>query len=198
MTGIKKSKNELLKDARLQELEGKTEDAIKSYNLFISKDPSQAGAYNRLMILYRKLKEYKKELAIINQAIAAYEKDFKDDQQTWKKANSKSARLSLSLAKSMGLLNDKGLPVYEESQIISWRKRMETETVQKKIKTPAKPQKKKPTKRLKSSVKRTNNFEIIYYHLFSILALRVESFRCIFVPGRLSVGCCPQYDNRNS
>ncbi|MGE8424208.1 MAG: hypothetical protein ACN6PI_15335, partial [Sphingobacterium siyangense] len=97
--------------------------------------------------LYRKLKEYKKELAIIKQAIAAYEKDFKDDQQTWKKANSKSARLSLSLAKSMGLLNDKGLPVYEESQIISWRKRMEA--VQKKIKTPAKPQKKKPTKRLK-------------------------------------------------
>ncbi len=147
MTGIKKSKNELLKDARLQELEGKTEDAIKSYNLVISKDPLQAGAYNRLMILYRKLKEYKKELAIIKQAIAAYEKDFKDDQQTWKKANSKSARLSLSLAKSMGLLNDKGLPVYEESQIIRWRKRMET--VQKKIKTPAKPQKKKPTKRLK-------------------------------------------------
>ena len=63
MTGIKKSKNELLKDARLQELEGKTEDAIKSYNLVISKDPLQAGAYNRLMILYRKLKEYKKELA---------------------------------------------------------------------------------------------------------------------------------------
>jgi len=81
MTGIKKSKNELLKDARLQELEGKTEDAIKSYNLVISKDPLQAGAYNRLMILYRKLKEYKKELAIIKQAIAAYEKDFKDDQQ---------------------------------------------------------------------------------------------------------------------
>lgn len=147
MAASKKSKNELLKEARSQELEGKISDAIKIYSLVISKDPLQAMAYNRLMILYRKLKEYRKELAIIKQAIGAYEKDIKDDQLTWKKANSKSARLSLSLAKSMGLLNDKGLPVYEEPQILTWRKRMET--VQKKIKTVAKPQKKKPIARSK-------------------------------------------------
>lgn len=143
----KKSKNELLKEARVQELEGNTEDAIKSYSQVISKDPLQFGAYNRLMILYRKLKEYKKELAVIKQAIGAYEKDIKDDQQIWKKANRKSARLSLSLAKSMGLLNDKGLPVYEDPQILTWRKRQET--VQKKIKTPPKLQKKKAVARIK-------------------------------------------------
>lgn len=147
MATNKKSKKELLKEARSQELEGKTNEAIKSYSLVISKDPLEAKAYNRLMILYRKLKEYKKELAIIKQAIGAYEKDIKDDQLTWKKANTKSAKLSLSLAKSMGLLNDKGLPVYEEPQIMTWRKRMET--VQKKIKTLTKPQKKKPITRSK-------------------------------------------------
>lgn len=147
MATNKKSKKELLKEARSQELEGKTNEAIKSYSLVISKDPLEAKAYNRLMILYRKLKEYKKELAIIKQAIGAYEKDIKDDQLTWKKANTKSAKLSLSLAKSMGLLNDKGLPVYEEPQIMTWRKRMET--VQKKIKTLTKPQKKKPIARSK-------------------------------------------------
>lgn len=141
MAANMKSKNELLREARSQELEGKTSDAIKSYSLVISKDPLQAGAYNRLMILYRKLKEYRKELAVIKQAIDAYEQDIKEDQQAWKKANSKSARLSLSLAKTMGLLNDKGLPVYEEPQIKTWRKRLET--VQKKIKAPTKPQKKK-------------------------------------------------------
>ncbi|RKO68245.1 tetratricopeptide repeat protein [Sphingobacterium puteale] len=92
MAASRRSKNELLKEARLQELEGKTEDAIKSYSQVISKDPLQSGAYNRLMILYRKLKDYKKELAVIKQAIGAYEKDIKDDQQTWKKANRKSAR----------------------------------------------------------------------------------------------------------
>lgn len=147
MAANKKSKKELLKEARSQELEGKTNEAIKSYSLVISKDPLEAKAYNRLMILYRKLKEYKKELAIIKQAIGAYEKDIKDDQLTWKKANTKSAKLSLNLAKSMGLLNDKGLPVYEEPQIMTWRKRMET--VQKKIKTVKKPQKKKPIARSK-------------------------------------------------
>ena len=147
MATIKKSKNELLKEARLQELDGKPEDAIKSYNQVISKDPLQVGAYNRLMILYRKLKDYKKELAVIKQAIAAYEKDIKKDQLSWKKANTKSAKLSLSLAKSMGLLNDKGLPVYEDPQILTWRKRQET--VQKKIKTPSKPQKKKAIARTK-------------------------------------------------
>ncbi|MDR2272071.1 MAG: hypothetical protein LBF27_14290 [Sphingobacterium sp.] len=84
-------------------------------------------------------------MAVIKQAITAYEKDIKEDQQSWKKANSKSARLSLSLAKSMGLLNDKGLPVYEDPQIITWRKRLET--VQKKIKPSAKSPKKKPAVR---------------------------------------------------
>lgn len=147
MAANKKSKKELLKEARSQELEGKTNEAIKSYSLVISKDPLEAKGYNRLMILYRKLKEHKKELAIIKQAIGAYEKDIKDDQLTWKKANTKSAKLSLNLAKSMGLLNDKGLPVYEEPQIMTWRKRMET--VQKKIKTVTKPQKKKPIARSK-------------------------------------------------
>jgi len=147
MATNKKSKKELLKEARSQELEGKTNEAIKSYSLVISKDPLEAKAYNRLMILYRKLKEYKKELDIIKQAIGAYEKDIKDDQLIWKKANTKSAKLSLNLPKSMGLLNDKGLPVYEEPQIMTWRKRMET--VQKKIKTLTKPQKKKPIARSK-------------------------------------------------
>lgn len=47
----------------------------------------------------------------------------------------------------MGLLIDKGHPVYEEPQIMSCRKRMET--VQKKIKTPAKAPKKKAITRAK-------------------------------------------------
>jgi len=147
MAASKKSKNELLKEARSKEIEGKTSDAINIYSVVISKDPLQAMAYNRLMILYRKLKEYKKELAIIKKAIGAYEKDIKQDQLTWKKANSKSAKLSLSLAKSMGLLTDEGLPIYEESQIVTWRKRMET--AQKKIKAPAKHKKRKALTRAK-------------------------------------------------
>ncbi len=130
----------MLREARSQELEGNTNDAIKGYNLVISKDPLNAAAYNRLMILYRRLKDYRNEKAIIKQAIGAYEKEIRDDQRSWKKAHNKSARISLSLAQSMGLLTDKGFPVYEEPQIITWRKRLDI--VQKKIKAPAKSQKK--------------------------------------------------------
>ncbi|OOG18787.1 hypothetical protein BWD42_02160 [Sphingobacterium sp. CZ-UAM] len=41
----------------------------------------------------------------------------------------------------MGLLDDKGFPIYEDPQILTWRKRQDT--VQKKNKTPPKPQKRK-------------------------------------------------------
>jgi tetratricopeptide (TPR) repeat protein len=127
---------DLMKNADTLALEGKIADAIKKYTAAIKADPLLARAYNRLMILYRKQKEYKKEMAIIKQAIGAYEKEIKEDQQAWKKANSKSARLNLNLAKAMGLLDDKGLPVYEYPQVMTWRRRMET--VRKKLQGPTK------------------------------------------------------------
>lgn len=127
---------DLMTNADTLALEGRIADAIKNYIAAIKADPLLARAYNRLMILYRKQKEYKKEMAIIKQAIGAYEKEIKEDQQAWKKANSKSARLNLNLAKAMGLLDDKGLPVYEYPQVMTWRKRMET--VRKKLQGPTK------------------------------------------------------------
>ncbi|MFC6101646.1 hypothetical protein [Olivibacter domesticus] len=126
---------DLMKNADTLALDGRIADAIKNYIAAIKADPLLARAYNRLMILYRKQKEYKKEMAIIKQAIGAYEKEIKADQQAWKKANSKSARLNTNLAKAMGLLDDKGLPVYEYPQVGTWRKRMET--VRKKLQSPA-------------------------------------------------------------
>lgn len=142
MASRKLSINELLNAARLLEAEGKADEAIKAYSSVTARDPLRAAAYNRLMILYRKQKQYGKELAIIKQAVAAYETDIKEDQQSWKKANAKLARLSQSLAKSLGLLTEKGLPVYEEPYITTWRRRMET--VQKKMEsTPRSPKKNK-------------------------------------------------------
>jgi len=141
MANTKARIKDLMKKADTLALEGRIADAIKNYIAAIKADPLLARAYNRLMILYRKQKEYKKEMAIIKQAIGAYEKEIKEDQQAWKKANSKSARLNLNLAKAMGLLDDKGLPVYEYPQVMTWRKRMET--VGKKLKGPTKKAKSK-------------------------------------------------------
>lgn len=76
------------------------------------------------MILYRKQKMYKKELSAIKKAINAYEKDILKDQQAWKKINGHTAELSQNLARALGLMADKGLPQYEDPQILAWRKRL--------------------------------------------------------------------------
>lgn len=51
--------------------------AAKSYESILKKDDLNIHAYNRLMIVYRKLKEYKKEATLIRKAIAAYEAFYK-------------------------------------------------------------------------------------------------------------------------
>lgn len=62
------------------------------------------------MILYRKKKEYKKEVEIIKQAIASYEQSLVEEVLEWEQKNQKSAKLSRALAKLLGLLSAKGVP----------------------------------------------------------------------------------------
>ncbi len=75
------------------------------------------------MIIYRKQKEYRKELSIINKAIKTHEDNLRQEQKQWVSANKKAARLSKNLATSLGLLTKKGLPVYEDKLVETWRKR---------------------------------------------------------------------------
>jgi hypothetical protein len=51
----------------------------------------------------------------------------------WTKQNQQSAKLSQALAKSLGLLSDKGLPKYQDKQVATWTKRLEL--VKKKVKS---------------------------------------------------------------
>lgn len=124
--------NEQLKHARALESEGKTEEAIKDYKAILTKDSLNTTAYNRLMILYRKQKAYKKEQSMIKKALSAYEKDILEDQREWKKSNDKSADLSRNLAKALGLIDEDGKPVYQDPQMMAWRKRLDF--VEKKLK----------------------------------------------------------------
>ena len=67
--------------AQQHELDGKLELAVAVYLSLIKKYPREEKIYNRLMILYRKLKDTKKEIDIINKGIevftALYEKKHK-------------------------------------------------------------------------------------------------------------------------
>ncbi|MBZ4192174.1 hypothetical protein [Niabella beijingensis] len=122
---------EIYQEGRRHEAAGDTGAAVKAYGQVLQKQPLFAAPYNRLMIIFRKQKEYKKEKAIISQAIAAYENKVKEEVQTWSGNNKKSAGLNRSLAKALGLLGNKGLPLYEDAQVAGWRKRLAV--VQKKI-----------------------------------------------------------------
>jgi len=114
----------LLEKGLVLEQEGDFDQAEKLYLDTIRKHPLEAGSYNRLMIIYRKQKEYKKEHKIILQAIKAYEDDVKATQTNWVQSNRKAARLSKQLVQSLGLTDKRGLPINEPPQIVTWRKRL--------------------------------------------------------------------------
>lgn len=117
-----------IKEAQQAEEKEDVSLAIKDYEEAIQKDPLAKRAYDRLMILYRKDKNYKKELRLINSGIKAFESFYRS-----KKSNSrKIAEISKKLNRSFGFTDKKGNAVYEPEPIARWKKRKIN--VEKKIK----------------------------------------------------------------
>ena len=113
----------ILVAAREHEAAGDNEAAIDLYQQALKKYPQQANIYDRLMILYRKEKAYKKELSLINTAI----KEFGDLFQPGKNIRSrKVASLSKSILHSVGLTDKKGRTLYHPEPIARWQKRKKT------------------------------------------------------------------------
>src|SRR5690606_3330163 len=113
----------LMDKARQLEKEGQHADALKIYRALTRRKHLNAEAYHRMMIILRKQKKYKTELEVIQRAMAAMEKSIAANQQAINDGNPESAALSRELAKSLGLLDEAGRPVYEEPQLQNWRKR---------------------------------------------------------------------------
>lgn len=93
--------------------------AASAYENAIKVDVLSEQAYNRLMIVYRKLKDYKKELRVINDGIKAYERFYKSRATKSKKIADISSKLNLSV----GLIDKKGNAAYEPEPIATWKKR---------------------------------------------------------------------------
>lgn len=102
--------------------------AIKEYEEAIHSDPLAEKAYDRLMILYRKEKDYKKELRLINAGIKAFENFYRSR----KTGSKKIAEISKKLNRSFGFTDKKGNAVYDPEPIARWKKRKIT--VEKRIK----------------------------------------------------------------
>ena len=107
--------------------------AITLYQQAIKKEPSKEHAYDRLMILYRKLKQYKEELDIINEGIGFFKDFYENKSYGLTGENKKIIQLSNALMKSVGLKNLKGKNLYYPEPIPRWEKRKQV--VEKKIKS---------------------------------------------------------------
>jgi hypothetical protein len=110
-----------LQQARFSEADGDIDTAIVNYTCCIKLRSTYEPAYNRLMILHRKNKAYKKELEVINTGIKAFENLYS---KSVKKAMTKTAvQLSRSLLKSTGLVDKKGKELFEQPPLPRWRQR---------------------------------------------------------------------------
>ena len=115
--------NDWKASARLLEQEGNNEKAIHLYESILKKHSRDAYIYDRLMILHRKEKAYKKELSLITTAIGK----FTDLLQPGKNVHSKKvATLSKSILHSVGLTDKKGIALYQPQPIARWEKRKKT------------------------------------------------------------------------
>ena len=117
-----------IKEAKAAEEKEDVSLAIKDYEEAIQKDPLAEKAYDRLMILYRKDKNYKKELQLINSGIKAFETFYRSR----KSGSKKIAEISKKLNRSFGFTDKKGNAVYDPEPIAKWKKRKVT--VEKRIK----------------------------------------------------------------
>ena len=95
--------------------------AIKNYLSILRKEQLNSAVYNRLMIVYRKQKEYQKEAELIKKAIEIYEAYYAKHQPSH---SAKVTSLSRALAISTGLADRKGKGLYNPEPIATWKKRL--------------------------------------------------------------------------
>jgi tetratricopeptide (TPR) repeat protein len=128
---VAKTYSELMKEAKEFEENNELENAAKLYARAAKAEPHDEQAYNRLMIIYRKLQLYEEELKIIKKGIAAFEELYQKKSERLFGKNQKVARLSNALAKSLGQRGKKTEALYLPEPIPKWMKRQKV--VEKKL-----------------------------------------------------------------
>ena len=109
--------------AEAHEREGELAEAAIAYEKLVKAYPLNEKAYNKLMTLYRQLKEYKKELSVINKAITVFKNSFSKKHRS---PGKKITQLSKALQKATGLTDKKGNIIYQPEPLARWEKRKMT------------------------------------------------------------------------
>ena len=73
---IVRSMKETIRKAKETETNGDPEQAAELYEQVIKDEHADEFPYDRLMVIYRKLKRYKDELRVINSGIKSFENHF--------------------------------------------------------------------------------------------------------------------------
>jgi tetratricopeptide (TPR) repeat protein len=120
---------ELIKNAREAEKDGDMDLAIELYEKAIKQKPVLEQPYDRLMVLYRKEKEYNKEIKVINKGLDVFTETY-DKKKAVFSGSGKIAQLSKAILKAVG--GKKGDHNLYPEPIPKWLKRKTT--VEKKIK----------------------------------------------------------------
>jgi tetratricopeptide (TPR) repeat protein len=107
--------------ARAAESEDRLEEAAKIYEEIFVQEPLNETVANRLMIIYRKLKLFKKELKVINKGVKSFEAFYRSRSRHRK--NKAIAELSSALSIKTGLTDKKGNAAFEPEPIAKWKKR---------------------------------------------------------------------------
>ena len=118
------SKTHLLLEAKEAEATQDWKESEQLYQQVLQIDPHNEAAYNLLMIVYRKQKEWNKEWQTVKKAISSFEEMYAETAKTTD--NKKVASLSRSLLKLTVLADKKGKPVYLPGPLAKWKRRKAT------------------------------------------------------------------------
>src|SRR5688572_15287542 len=103
------------------------DEPLEQYKQEVQKGAINTLAYERLMVHYRKEKDYQEELKVIKKGISTFKKHYSDLQKTAiKKKKGKIHELSRMFSKTAGLTDKKGNEIYLPEPLPKWIKRQTT------------------------------------------------------------------------
>jgi tetratricopeptide (TPR) repeat protein len=126
------SSADAIQKAREAESGGRPEDAAKLYEFALKDNRLDEFPFDRLMVIYRKLKQYNDELRIIDKGIRLFEEHYKKPVRKNSARQQQISTLSNAFLKTAGLKDKKGKLLYIPEPISRWMKRKAV--VEKKIK----------------------------------------------------------------
>lgn len=118
-----KTVREKIDAARQLEKAGKLADAAVLYQKIVDSDPANRDAIGRLLVMYRRLKAYRKELAVINTALAAWQQRGKTLQDKWLREHPGAAGAGRSILRTLTKGGDSTAVFGSDAVVDAWVKR---------------------------------------------------------------------------